>query len=349
MKRRGLLDFICLKGLEVRREWRTFSKPEKAAFISAVNCLADKNKNPHSDKLKPSYPRDNIPPVKTNSSLYDDLVYLHMDQTNNIHYTGSFFPFHRWYVNLFKTLLEDKCQYKGVMPYWDWSKDATSFNTSAIWDADLTSGLGTFGDPNNDYYINNGGFKNMRPTYPVPHPIRRQYTPYPYLSWYWVPRPQEAAAEGLKQSYVDGATNGYEGNFRGFQNATEKAQAFHANLHMIMGGDMAGTCPTAAGANCQGGSTWTPNDPMFFLHHANMDRIWWKWQWEHPISNLYSFMGGTNMTYSDPAFPNGYPPWMTISDKLPTDGLHELVGWDQPTVFSAMNTLVGPEMCYTYD
>ncbi|KAF8603183.1 Di-copper centre-containing protein [Ceratobasidium sp. AG-I] len=324
---------------EIRREWRTFSKKEKAAYIAAVNCLA---KKPHSKLLKPSYPRANIPNVTTASSFYDDMTYIHMDLTDHIHYTGYFLPWHRWYTNQHVTQLKLQCGYTGVMPYWDWSKDAASFNTSAVWDADPTSGLGTFGDPAKDYYVTNGGFSKMQVAYPIKRNIRRQYTPFPYLTWWWVPRPTEGAAVGLQQSYVDEAINGYDGDFVGFQNATEKAQAFHANVHMILGGDMAGTCPTAAGSTCIGGSTWTPNDPMFFLHHANFDRIWWRWQWRAPSKNLFAFKGGSVSTYTDPAYPNGYPPWMNITDLLPTDGL-----FPQKSILSMMNTL-GDELCYVY-
>ncbi|KAG8768020.1 hypothetical protein FRC12_005875, partial [Ceratobasidium sp. 428] len=337
----------------VRREWRTFTPTEKANYISAVKCLADKKKNPHSNLLKPEYPRPDIPPVNPDSSLYDDMAYNHMDQTNMIHYTGYFFPFHRWFVHAQERMLKDKCNYKGVIPYWDWSKDAASFNTSQMWDPNPTSGLGGFGDPNNDYTIKDGGFKDMNLTYPAAHKIRRQYTPYPYLTWWWVPRPQEAAAEGLKQSYVDKAINGYVGDFRGMQNATEQAEAFHANIHMIMGGDMAGTCPKVAGSTCKGGSTWTPNDPMFYMHHANMDRIWWKWQMTNPPKNALAFFGGTNMTYSDPAFPNGYAPWAKTSDLLMTDGLHGVIGEAQPTVQDMLLTFIKPAgrpgLCYIYD
>jgi tyrosinase len=29
----------------------------------------------------------------------------------------------------------------------------------------------------------------------------------------------------------------------------------------------------------------SPNDPIFFLHHANIDRIWWNWQQRWGIAN----------------------------------------------------------------
>jgi hypothetical protein len=39
-------------------------------------------------------------------------------------------------------------------------------------------------------------------------------------------------------------------------------------VHRWIGGDML--------------SMTSPNDPIFFLHHSNVDRIWAKWQLEHP-------------------------------------------------------------------
>jgi len=53
--------------------------------------------------------------------------------------------------------------------------------------------------------------------------------------------------------------------FPSFQTGLE---SMHAGVHNAVGGDMAG-----AGS---------PTDPVFFLHHANIDRIWSKWQKKHP-------------------------------------------------------------------
>jgi len=36
----------------------------------------------------------------------------------------------------------------------------------------------------------------------------------------------------------------------------------------------------------------SPNDPVFFLHHANVDRIWATWQIEHPGPTNYQPQGG---------------------------------------------------------
>lgn len=45
----------------------------------------------------------------------------------------------------------------------------------------------------------------------------------------------------------------------------------HNGVHMWIGGHM-GSVPTA------------PNDPVFFLHHCNIDRLWAKWQLRHNTS-----------------------------------------------------------------
>lgn len=54
--------------------------------------------------------------------------------------------------------------------------------------------------------------------------------------------------------------------FTAFQSALEST--VHNAVHRAVGGDMA----TAA----------SPADPVFFLHHANVDRLWAAWQKAHP-------------------------------------------------------------------
>jgi hypothetical protein len=42
-------------------------------------------------------------------------------------------------------------------------------------------------------------------------------------------------------------------------------------VHIAIGGDMT--------------SASSPTDPLFFMHHANVDRLWYKWQEGHPAQN----------------------------------------------------------------
>ncbi len=47
-----------------------------------------------------------------------------------------------------------------------------------------------------------------------------------------------------------------------------RLEAMHAGVHNAVGGDMAGAA--------------SPTDPVFWLHHSNIDRIWAAWQKKHP-------------------------------------------------------------------
>lgn len=40
----------------------------------------------------------------------------------------------------------------------------------------------------------------------------------------------------------------------------------------------------------------SPGDPMFFLHHTNLDRLWWEWQAVN--SSRVTDMGGRNVATS---------------------------------------------------
>ena len=48
------------------------------------------------------------------------------------------------------------------------------------------SGLGGWGEPNDDYTVLDGGFGNLQVAYPVPHHIRRNFT---LLAWKDIPLP----------------------------------------------------------------------------------------------------------------------------------------------------------------
>jgi tyrosinase len=53
---------------------------------------------------------------------------------------------------------------------------------------------------------------------------------------------------------------------------TSGLEAIHGAVHVWVGGNM-GYIPTA------------PSDPIFWMHHANVDRLWWQWQQAHPGLN----------------------------------------------------------------
>ena len=167
-----------------------------------------------------------------------------------------------------------------------------------MFDGNEESGLGCWGDPNDDIQITTGGFRDLVRIYPSPHRIRRSYSLQP-LANIPNPFPNDPLAPPIDTSILvngsfartnyDFLLNGFVGDLGGFQAYLEGPrvcgcfvialrffrcsdhvpQGPHGGPHLIMGGDMTGFCPNGTGEpDCYAGPKWTPNDPMFFLHHA---------------------------------------------------------------------------------
>ncbi|KAL5536597.1 hypothetical protein ACEPAF_420 [Sanghuangporus sanghuang] len=335
----------------IRREWRQFSTEEKSAWISAVKCLTT---FPHTDLLAPSVDPSLslMPPVNTSSTYYDDFVYMHMDLNIRIHSTGYFLPFHRWYVAVYEQVLKEKCNYMGVSPYWNWSIDSTDvFDSDFFKDSDPTSGLGGWGDPSKDFSVTDGAFSDFMVAYPNPHILRRNFSVQP---WSYVgdlngfnTYPETYANTTFTPDVISAMINGYVGDYVGFQADFEKSQGAHAAVHLMMEGDLGGTCPQGAYAGCSGNSpTWSANEPLFWMHHAMVDKVWYDWQNANPV-NFWAFFGGAtsalqNVSYAD-KYPNGGPPFLSINDTIPADGL-----FNETMIYNVMNT-TGGYLCYVYE
>lgn len=331
--------------LEVRKEWRALSRAQRKAWIDAVNCL---NKVPRSGKLNPPLntsetgsPFDIIAPVNENSTYYDDLVYVHMNLNPIIHFTGLFLPWHRLYVHQWTNALRKQCGYKGVAPYWAWEKDTQDFENSRMWDTDRVAGLGGFGDPKDDFTVKTGGL-DLTFAYPISHKLRRQYRPYPgFLGISNV-----SAVSTFTPQEVKKLLNIETGNFTAFQAYMEGFIGMHGAVHLIVGGDLAGLCPKGSSNTTvcpvEGAPTFSANEPMFHMHHGNIDRLWWLWQEKNP-RNKQAFRGGSVQNISAVAeFPNGQPPWLNKTDMIPTAGMY-----DSYSIGDVLDTRSWP-LCYVY-
>jgi len=98
----------------------------------------------------------------------------------------------------------------------------------------------------------------------------------------------------------------------------------HTAGHYIVGGDPGGDIFTS------------PGDPFFFLHHAQIDRVWWIWQ-NQDLKNRQNAIAGTNTLNNSP--PSNAT---TLADLID-------LGVNAPgiPISSAMSTLGGP-FCYIY-
>ncbi|KAF8470986.1 Di-copper centre-containing protein [Russula ochroleuca] len=320
----------CIKPA-IRREWRAFTTEEKAEWIRAVKCLSQL---PHDPALTPSY--------------YDDIVYIHMDLNTRIHWTGQFLPWHCWYIHAFEESLKNKCGYTGVSPYWNWTIDAPDFYESSFWkDPDPVSGIGGWGDPNADFAVPDGGFRNLHLSYPSPHTVRRNFTLFPFNAPFVLFTDHLKFGNSSFLASVIGALLATSaGDYKGFQTVLEAPEGPHTGVHAAVGADLLGSCPKNAPSNCTSGPKWAPNDPIFFMHHAMVDKVWYDWQSRDPV-NMENFFGGSAQhiesvdAYNQ--YPNGGPPYLSLDTMIPADGL-----FPEVTIGDVMNT-TGGFLCYVYE
>jgi tyrosinase len=104
-------------------------------------------------------------------------------------------------------------------------------------------------------YVNRNGATVANPLYSGPRPAGGQTTRRATID--------TTAFDDLATSAQAAMT---AADFNSFQN---QVNGVHGSVHVRTGGDM-GSVPTAA------------YDPIFFLHHANIDRLWADWQAAHP-------------------------------------------------------------------
>ncbi|KAF8573859.1 Di-copper centre-containing protein [Ramaria rubella] len=332
----------------IRPEWRTLTSQQKKAWISAVKCLGEiRSLGKEYSPVSETYSATLNPPYNKSGSLYDDFSYVHMQLNDQIHQTGLFLPWHRYFLWSFESSLRLHCKYTGPMPYWNWTRDAEDFEHASIFsDPDPNASLGGFGHPAHDAVLLDGAFARMPLTYPAPHTLRREYTPYPFLNLTTRLYPNQTffAADAFKAGEVLKMINAFKGDYKGFQSYIEGMQGAHMSLHLIIGGDLGGTCPQSSTSLCGADAKCSPNEPLFWLHHGMVDKIWSHWQQTH-TENFWAFEGGVVRDLDTwPRYTNGAPPPMSLDYKLPNNGM--LIG--NFTIRDIFNTTSNEPLCYIY-
>lgn len=302
--------------IRVRKEWRKLSREEQIDYISAVKCLAKK-----PSKLIPGgiYRR------------YDDFENVHSRMRSKIHWIACFLPWHRYFMFLWEKALREECDYKGSLPRWDWTLDSDDMTQAPIWSDDPQTGFGTNGqDFTKDPVglgggaVEDGAFANLQLYYPEQHNLERNYnlpTSYEQDGRTWGSQffDQKAMSQIQSQPNYAAFAVGLEGVDPNKEVSNHAGP--HAIIHVIIGGDIS---PTAYAAN----------EPLFYLHHANVDYHWWKWQ-SAKDSRLREYSGITTRGSS-------------VRNAKLTDILGFLKLAQDPTVADVMDTTAYP-YCYKYE
>jgi tyrosinase len=255
-------------------------------YIQGVHLLKSEFPGPTTTSLGISGPSR---PVST----YDLLIIWHhvamytftpptQGDRNAAHRGPSFLPWHRFMLlqlemNLQRVLNDNNFG----LPYWDWAADgelaASNQRTAPIWGANCMGGDGlpvTTGpfafnanDPNS-WRVRIVGNANGQ-LLQVNRGLRRQ------LGTFSDRLPRKAhITMVLNESRYDSApwsvtSGGFRNLVEGWQRTPEVTPpGLHNRVHVFIGGDMS--------------PSTSPNDPVFYLNHCNVDRIWEAWMRQPP-------------------------------------------------------------------
>ena len=190
---------------------------------------------------------------------YEDFLLRHRKLFyDGLHKEKIFLPWHRWYLLQYENLLR-RVDCKVTVPYWDWSAVATDPWSSSMWNTG-EDGFGGNGDPNADYCVKDGPFRDPVWSYPLGYKracLKRLFR-----------QKTEDSAEEQPELIVPGKEAVDDLMMIKASNMIDFEETLRVNLHNPIHDAINGTmcCKFASYA------------PEFFLHHGFIDKLWWDWQ-----------------------------------------------------------------------
>jgi tyrosinase len=252
----------------IRKNVKSLSLTEKKHFIDALKALKSNTKN-----------------KEIADNRYDDYVLWHAqtmmipagtDATTNMrnlaHRGPIFLPWHREFLHRLELDLQEEVP--GVaIPYWDWAADAAlrsddpdvpPWTKSAMWQEDF---MGGNGDPDFGNAVMDGPFKDWatQEVDDMGNPWRKGKLRRDFGNAIRTLPTQIDVYNAFSFEFYD--TAHWDVFSKGFRNALEgftNGPQLHNRVHVWVGGSME--------------LMTSPNDPVFFLNHCNVDRIWTLWQ-----------------------------------------------------------------------
>ncbi len=326
--------------LLVRADVQDLSAAEKAEFVDAILAM----------KRTPAVADGRV------TNLYDSFVATHLsklmcwtyDPTQGGwgHDGPDLLTWHRAFLLDFEQELAEVAGHPIAIPYWDWTDDAS---TAAVFSDDFMGNLGVESD---GYAVTTGPFRAGEWEVSVrgiaagdidlpDHLVRATGTIDDALE---LPSTEEVTQALLRDTY-DAApwTSAADPNvsFRqyidggdatgltcdsgeiSFVDVKPGSLRLHSTVHLWVGGQADGAMGSLAD------TATSPNDPVFWLHHANIDRILEAWWIAHDYEYLPVSGGPHGNNIDDQLYPytytNGDMAVSTVSlgyayDVLPTAG-----------------------------
>ena len=257
-----------MQNIMIRKNVKSLSPTEKQHFIEAVKAL-----------------KANTTESRIGNNKYDDYVIWHAQtmmiaagsdadaNMRNLAHRGSvFLPWHREFSRRYELDLQKEVS-DVTLPYWDWAADASlrspdpeipSWTLSPIWTEDF---MGGNGDPDNDDIVGNGPFKDWITQEVDDHGnpslkdrLRRDFGNIIRTLPTQIDVYNAFSFDFFDTAYWDVFSKGFSNALEGWINGPQ----LHNRVHVWIGGSML--------------INTSPNDPVFFVNHCNVDRIWALWQ-----------------------------------------------------------------------
>jgi tyrosinase len=231
----------------LRLEWRTLTPEQQQNYISSVQCLST-----HPSAL-PNHP---------NSSLHEDFPWIHAHIGYSTHHSAAFLPWHRYFLQIYHHTLTSRCNYTGPLVYWDWTLDWGDLAHSPVFDPN--TGFGGDGDPSGPITIGNSG---------------RCVIDGPFAGlqakFYDVKYRPHCLSRGFRTD--DGRLGAMDGSLISPESIEEVLSIeTYEDFVASMESRVHDAIPFGISGDFE---TFTaPYDPLFFLHHVQLDRLWWLWQ-----------------------------------------------------------------------
>ncbi|OTB07057.1 hypothetical protein M426DRAFT_9133 [Hypoxylon sp. CI-4A] len=275
--------------IRIRKSWDDLDLATRADYIRAVKCLA----------AKPATVDKTIAPGAVNR--LDDFTWIHDNQTDLIHVSGSFFSWHRIFIYQMEEVLRNECGYKGTLPYWDQARFSQDPTGSKVFDNSSFGGDGEYlPNDHGPYYITIAGLASNNSIERPAGSGGGCVKDGPFANF-------QISLGPTDREVVDPADRfGYQPNPRclkrnfdypsstdvmTWENAIKIVGApdfitfywslgeqWHLSSHQFLGKD--------------GLDTFTsPNDPIFYLLHSQVDRLWAIWQGQDLEQRTFAIAG----------------------------------------------------------
>jgi tyrosinase len=264
-------------GLRLRKNHLSLSSAEKSRFVAALLELKAKGVY---DKLVKEH-RTAMPPMGMGGMGA-------MGGMTMAHRCPWFLPWHRQFLLRLELELR-KADSRVVLPYWNWLRDRKP--SSPLWAPDFMGGDGTgaaahvadgpfaFAAGKWRLTIQSDGSKDPA--------LRREIGRNPEAR---LPSTSRIGAAMKRTPYDTSPWNDEErGPVLGAGFRPWLEHVVHDPVHGWVGGTME--------------LATSPNDPVFFLHHANVDRLWTVWQNTHESADPYLPISGGGKYDADRPMP----------------------------------------------